>query len=119
MRELRVAYPESDLAAATTAHTSKYYANTGAVTDGIVWSPAAGKRWYLTALHFTVSAAATVTLEDDRSGGDTVMFAGDYAANSGVAINFPTPLFSGEDAADLIVTTTAGNIKLTAVGYEV
>jgi len=28
-------------------------------------------------------------------------------------------LFSGEDAADLIVTTTAGNVKIMVVGYEI
>ena len=55
-----------------TTHVKKYYTNAGAVTDGIIWSPAAGKR-----------------------------------------------LYSGEDVADLIITTTAGNVYCTVVGYEV
>lgn len=116
---VRTAIPEEDFAALGSNHVKKYYANTGAVTDGIVWSPAAGKRWYVTDLLLTTSAAATVTFEDDKSGGDEIVAAFDLAANSGVSHHFGTPLFSGEDAADLLVTTTAGNIKISITGYEI
>ena len=116
---VRTAIPEEDFAALGSNHVKKYYANTGAVTDGIVWSPAAGKRWYVTDLLLTTSAAATVTFEDDLGAGDSIVAAFDLAANSGVAHHFATPLFSGEDAADLLVTTTAGNIKITITGYEI
>lgn len=107
-----------------TSHTAKavkYYTNAGAVTDGIIWSPAAGKRWHVTTLFLNVSAAATITLEDDLAGGDSAVMKMELAANSGVAIPFGElyPLTSGEDAADLIITTTAGNIYVTAVGYEI
>lgn len=118
-RELRVAIPESDLATAGTAHVKKYYTNAGAVTDGIVWSPAAGKRWYVTDLIINVSAAATVTFEDDKAGGDEAVMKFELAANSGIAHSFQTPWFSGEDAADLLITTSAGNVYVTAVGYEI
>lgn len=107
-----------------TAHSNyarKYYTNAGAVTDGIIWSPAAGKRWHVTTLYINVSAAATVTLEDDKAGGDEVVWKGELAANSGVVIPFGEkyPLASGEDAADLTITTTAGNCYVTVCGYEV
>ena len=104
-----------------TNYTKKYYTNAGAVTDGIIWSPAAGKRWHVVSLIINTSAAATVTLEDDKAGGDEVVMKLELAANSGVAYNFTEkyPLASGEDAADLLVTTSAGNIYITAVGYEV
>ena len=107
-----------------TAHTNyakKYYTNAGAATDGIIWSPAAGKRWHVVSLIINVSAACTLTLEDDKAGGDEAVMKMELAANSGVAYNFTEkyPLASGEDAADLIVTTTAGNVYITAVGYEV
>lgn len=107
-----------------TTHTNyakKYYTNAGAVTDGIIWSPAAGKRWHVTTLYINVSASATVTLEDDKAGGDEVVWKGEIAANSGVVIPFGEkyPLASGEDAADLIITTSAGNVYVLAVGYEV
>jgi hypothetical protein len=103
------------------AYMKKYYTNAGAVTDGIVWSPAAGTRWHVTTLIVNVSAAATVTFEDDKSGGDEAVMKFEFAANSGTVINFDPlyPWASGEDAADLIVTTSAGNVYITAVGYEV
>lgn len=118
-RELRVAIPESDLATAGTAHVKKYYTNAGAVTDGIIWSPAAGKRWYITSIFINVSAACTVTLEDDLAAGDSPIMKAELAANSGWSSSFPVPWFSGEDAADLIITTTAGNVYVTVVGYEI
>lgn len=107
-----------------TTHTNyakKYYTNAGAATDGIVWSPAAGKRWHVVTLYINVSAASTVTLEDDLAAGDAAVWKGELAANSGVVINFGEkyPLASGEDAADLLVTTTAGNVYITCVGYEI
>lgn len=119
LRELRIAALESDLATAGTTHVKKYYTNSGAVTDGIIWSPAAGKRWFLTTLAINVSAASTVTVEDDLSGGDSPVYKAEFAANSGVVLTFPVPMFSGEDAADLLITTSAGNVYVTAVGYEI
>jgi hypothetical protein len=119
LRELRLAVPESDLATAATTHVKKYYTNAGAATDGIVWSPAAGKRWYVTDIFIQTSAAATITLEDDVTAGDVVLWKAELAANSGWSHHFGTPLFSGEDAADLLVTTSAGNVYITITGYEI
>jgi hypothetical protein len=107
-----------------TTHTNyarKYYTSAGAVTDGIIWSPAAGKRWHVITLYLNVSAAATVTLEDDKAGGDDPVWKGELAANSGVVLRFDKdyPMASGEDAADLIITTSAGNVYCTVVGYEI
>jgi hypothetical protein len=104
-----------------TNHAQKYYTSAGAATDGIIWSPAAGKRWHITTLYINVSAAATVTLEDDLAGGDSVVWKGELAANSGVVLTYDRdhPFASTEDAADLIITTTAGNVYVQAVGYEI
>jgi hypothetical protein len=103
----------------TTGKIKKYYTNAGAVTDGVIWSPAAGKRWCVTSMIINVSAASTVTLEDDLTAGDSAIFKAELAGNSGVAHNFGDfPLFSGEDAADLMITTTAGNVYVTVTGYE-
>jgi hypothetical protein len=109
---------EFELAAVTT-HVKKYYTSAGLVTDGIIWSPAAGKRWYVTDIFIQVSAAATVTLEDDKAGGDDPIWKAELAANSGWAHSFNTPWYSGEDAADLIITTSAGNVYVTVTGYEI
>lgn len=102
-------------------YARKYYTNSGAVTDGIVWSPAAGKRWHITSLYIQVSADTVLTLEDDLVAGDDPLLKGEFKGGSGVVIPFDQehPLASGEDAADLLVTTTAGNVYITAVGYEV
>ena len=90
-------------------------------TDGIIWSPAAGKRWHITSLYFQTSADATITFEDDKAGGDDPVLKGEYKAGSGVALTFDEkyPFASGEDAADFTVTTSAGNIYIFAVGYEI
>ena len=107
-----------------TTHTNyikKYYTSAGAATDGIIWSPAAGKRWHITTLYINISAAATITLEDDLAAGDSAIWKGEFAANSGVVLTFDPmyPWASGEDAADLIITTSAGNVYVTAVGFEI
>ena len=116
---LRVATPEEDLANASSTHVKKYYTNAGAVTDGIIWSPGAGKRWFVTDIFISVSAAATVTLEDDLAAGDSAIWKAELAANSGWSHSFRTPWYSGEDAADLIITTSAGNVYVTVTGYEI
>jgi len=116
---VRVAPPEEDFAALGSNSVKKYYTNAGAVTDGIIWSPAAGKRWYVTDIFINVSAAATITLEDDLAAGDSPVWKMEAAANSGWSHSFSTPLFSGEDAADLIITTSAGNVYVTVTGYEI
>ena len=53
--------------------------------------------------------------------GDSAVLKGEFKAGSGVTIPFDAmyPLASGEDAADLLVTTSAGNIYITCVGYEI
>lgn len=112
--------PDTDV----TTHTNyarKYYTSAGAATDGIIWSPAAGKRWHVVTMYINVSAAATVTLEDDKAGGDDPVWKGEIAANSGVVLQFPEhyPMASGEDAADLTITTSAGKVYVTCVGYEI
>ena len=117
---LRVAPISEDFAAlANGPQVKKYYTNAGAATDGIIWSPAAGTRWYVTDIFINVSAAATVTLEDDLAGGDSPVWKAELAANSGWSHSFHTPLFSGEDAADLIITTSAGNVYVMVTGYEI
>ncbi|MEK9207069.1 MAG: hypothetical protein AAB922_01205 [Patescibacteria group bacterium] len=116
---LRTALYETDFAVLGTNHVKKYYTSAGAATDGIIWSSAAGKRWYVTDIFINVSAAATVTLEDDLVAGDSPVWKAELAANSGWSHHFGTPLFSGEDAADLLITTSAGNVYVTVTGYEI
>lgn len=111
--------PDVDVTAHTN-YTRKYYTSAGAATDGIIWSPASGKRWHVTSLIFQTSADATITFEDDKSGGDDPVLKGEFKAGSGLVLTFDEkyPFASGEDAADLTVTTSAGNIYCSIVGYE-
>ena len=107
-----------------TTHTNyikKYYTSTGAVTDGIIWSPAAGKRWHVVSMYIQTSLAATITVEDDKAAGDDPVLKGEFAANSGVMQYYGEkyPLASAEDAADLLITTSAGNVYVTITGYEI
>jgi hypothetical protein len=97
----------------------KYYTNAGAVTDGIIWSPTAGKKWVITDIKVNVSADCTVTLEDDLAGGDAVIDKDEFKAGGGWTSNFQTPLFSAEADADLLITTTAGNVYVLVSGYEI
>ena len=105
--------------AGNTSHVKKYYTYVGSVSNGIIWSPAAGKRWYVTDIFINVSAVATVILEDDLTAGDAVIWKAELYANAGWSHSFTTPWFSGEDAADLTVTTDTGNIYIMVTGYEV
>lgn len=117
---VRTAPMSEDFAAlANGPQVKKYYTSSGAATDGIIWSPAAGKRWYVTDIFINVSAATTVTLEDDLAAGDATVWKAELAANSGWSHRFETPLFSGEDAADLLITTGGGNVYVTVTGYEI
>lgn len=112
--------PDVDVTAHTN-YTRKYYTSAGAATDGIIWSPAAGKRWHVTSLIFQTSADATITFEDDKAGGDDPVLKGEFKAGSGMALTFDEkyPFASGEDAADLTVTTSAGNVYISVIGYEI
>lgn len=118
---VQIQYSAEDFAVLGSNFVNKPFNLTGAQTDTIIWSPAAGKRWYVTSFYYCVSAAATVTFEDDTSGGDVFMgIGGEHAANSGAACaSLRTPLFSTEDAADLLLTTSAGNIRGFVSGYEI
>lgn len=111
--------PDTDV----TAHTNyarKYY-TASTPTDGIIWSPAAGKRWHVCWIWIQTSADSTIILEDDKSGGDDPVWKGEIAAKSGAFMVFPDqyPMASGEDAADLTITSSAGTVYVSCGGYEI
>jgi len=112
-------FPNQYKLAGNTHHLKKYYTAVGATVDGVIWSPSATTRWYITDIFIGVSADATVTLEDDLVAGDSVVWKHAIAANSGWSHSFQTPLYSGEDGADLIITNSAGNVYVTCSGYEI
>ncbi len=89
---------------------------TGATTDGVIWTPSDGCSIVITDIIFTTSEAATVTLFYDDNAEDNRIVDGDFAANSGIAHSFrPVTLPRNKP---LLVTTSAGNLKIVVVGYE-
>lgn len=106
--------------AGNTIHLKKYYTSAIAVTDGVVWSPPAGRRWYITDIFINTEVDSTITLEDDLVAGDSVVWKAILSATSGWSHSFTTPLYSGEDGADLLITTSgAGGVFVTITGYEI
>lgn len=100
--------------------TPKHYASSGAATDGIIWSPTSGKKWVCTKLIFNCSTDSIITFEDDLAGGDATRLKFDVYAKVGATFSFlPGEFISAENDADLIVTNSAGNLYVTAFGYEV
>jgi hypothetical protein len=100
---------------------NKYYSNSGAVTDGVVWSPLSNKRWHVVSMYLQISSDATITLEDVRATGDSIVWKGAFVANQGMTVNFSElyPLVGSENGSDLVVTTTAGDVYITVTGYEI
>jgi len=86
---------------------------TGGVT---VWDPTAGTKWVVTDLIISTDTAMTVTVKD----GTTAILVLYLAANGGMVSNFQTPLESSAADNNLTVTASAaGNIAVTATGYEI
>ena len=86
---------------------------TGGVT---IWDPTSGKKFVVTDLIISTDTAMTVTIKD----GATNIMVLYLAANGGAVSNFQTPLESSTADNNLTVTaSTAGNIAVTATGYEV
>lgn len=97
--------------------TYKSYSNAGAATNGAIWDPGTGRSVYITGLHFTVSAAATVSITEGNDAATTRILYGDFAANSGISTTFTIPLKLAISSV-LRITTSAGNVKVTAIGFE-
>ena len=97
----------------------KFFHSAGvAASSGVVWSPTSGKRWVLTDLIVSTTPASNIRLEENLSEGAASLIAVDLAANGGFAKRFKSPIVCSEANADLIVTSTAGNITVTATGFE-
>ena len=92
---------------------------TGAATDtDIIAAPTNGTAIRVLRIHFTVSAAATVSVTNGADGATTRLIYGDFAANGGFAGDpvafgsgnvMPFAVCSGNTA--LKITNSAGNLK--------
>jgi len=95
---------------------NKHVSSSDATSGVTVWDPTAGKKWVVTDLIISTDTAMTVTIKD----GTTAILVLYLAANGGAVSNFQTPLQSSTADNNLTVTASAaGNIAVTATGYEV
>ena len=94
----------------------KYVALTG-VTETAVWTPTAGKKFVITDIHISATAAGTCTLRDGTAG--TVFWIGSFAANGGMVSNLQTPIQSA--TANNVLTAQASAITqyILICGYEI
>jgi hypothetical protein len=81
------------------------------------WPSASTKTLTLTDLIFTVSSASAVSVFTGTEGSATRVVYGDFAANSGAAITFKTPI-KLDAASGFKLTHASGNLKMTFIGYE-
>jgi hypothetical protein len=91
---------------------------TGAQTAQAIWTPASGNCIVLTDLTVTTDAGATLTVFVTSNAEGNRIVDGDFSANSGVAGPLAAPIQFAADAV-LYFTSTAGNAKVVAMGYEV
>jgi len=85
---------------------------TGGLT---IWNPTTGKKFNITDLIVSTDTAMYLTFYD----GVTVLIVVYLAANGGFVSNFQTPLNSQTADNNFAVTASvAGNISITALGFE-
>jgi hypothetical protein len=82
-----------------------------------VWDPTAGKKFVITDLFVSATAAGTCTLKDGTAG--TTFQVASLAANGGFVSNLQTPIQSATADNNLTATASAATQYITVCGYEV
>lgn len=103
--------------AASNTPVLKYITSADATGGATIWDPTSGSKWVITDLTVSTTAALTLTFADGASG--TVLKV-DLPALGGGIWRFSTPILSAVANNNFTVTASgAGNIYVTAQGYEV
>jgi len=89
-------------------------ANTNETT---IWDPTAGKKFVITDIFVSATAAGTCTLKDGTTG--TTFLIASLAANGGFVSNLQTPIQSATADNNLTGTASAATQYITVCGYEV
>ena len=97
----------------------KTYDWAGLVTAQTVWDPTGGKKFVITNIIISCSAACTVTIFDQTDDTTNRILKGYFAANGGLVSNFSQPIISSTADNILKITTSAAGGSLTVFGYEV
>jgi len=89
---------------------SKRVAVTASQTGAAVWTPSSGKKFVLTKLVYSATAAGTIQLFDGTDSGNTVVTAiMSVAANGGFAFDWPTWAPYRSSTADNVLKYTTGS----------
>lgn len=86
-------------------------------SESTVWDPTAGKKFVVTDLIVSASAAGSCILKDGTGG--TTLATLMFAANGGAVSNFNTPWQSASADNNLTITPSAGTQYITVNGYEI
>jgi hypothetical protein len=93
------------------------YVALGTTNETTVWDPTAGKKFVITDIHISATAAGTCTLRDGTAG--TVFWIGSFAANGGMVSNLQTPIQSATADNSLTAQASAITQYILITGYEV
>ncbi len=111
-------YESSPLFTRESASTKVLY-NTfsTAQNNTAVWTPASGKRIYLTAVETSALAALVVTL--NRAGNAPFLTVNLTTSLATFGESFPSPIKFNLGEAITLTTSTSGTMYITLIGYEV
>ncbi|TVL99575.1 MAG: hypothetical protein CV087_17605 [Candidatus Brocadia sp. WS118] len=94
----------------------KYLAS-GDTNENTVWDPTAGKKFVITDIVVSATAAGTCTLRDG-TGGSTIMILS-FAANGGWSSNLTSPIISATADNNLTIQASAATQYIMVTGYEI
>jgi len=112
------AQPVTDSVASATG-IKKAYDWTGAVTDIAIWTPSSGKKFVVTDIVISCTAACVVTLYDSTDDLTGRLLKGSFAQYGGMVVNLAKPYVSAAANNVLKITTGATGGYLMVKGYEV
>lgn len=92
-----------------------YIVSADATGTADVWTPAAGKKFVLTGLIVSSDTAMNLIFKDEGTAFLKVF----VPANGGAVVNLPAKLSAAANNDLKVTASVAGNIAVTAWGYEV
>lgn len=100
-----------------TSNTILYNTFSTAQTNTVLWTPATGKRIYLTAVETSSLAALVVTLT--RTGNAPFLSIVLTTTLSAFSESFPSPVIFAANERISLTTNASGTMYITLIGYEV
>jgi len=100
--------------------TKQATATAGAeAVDQDFWDPAAGKRVYLTGLHFYATAATLITIYSKVDSTKTTIFKTYVAADGTLTLDFGSDVpFTTDHILGITIPAGSGTVEINAWGHE-